>query len=84
MFPTSRVKVFVFLLIILRQIKMPALIFLGLWIAMQLFSGFQNIGIDANEGGTAWWAHIGGFAAGVLFGLLHRAHAKRFALVQYP
>lgn len=80
MFPGSKVKVFVFLVVILRRVTMSALIFLGLWIGLQLFSGFQNMGIGANEGGTAWWAHIGGFAVGILFGFLMKNRAAQFEL----
>ena len=38
---------------------------LGYWIAMQVFMGIQNFGADG--GGVAYWAHAGGFLAGVIF-----------------
>lgn len=41
----------------------PAVIFLGLWFVFQLFSGLGTFG--GAGGGVAFWAHIGGFAAGV-------------------
>lgn len=69
MFPKSQVKVLV--LIFFRSFTVSAYIFLGLWIGMQLYSGFSELG-QAAQGGTAWWAHIGGFAFGVLAGLLFR------------
>ncbi len=80
MFPKSKVKVFVFLFVILRKVTMPAVAFLGIWIGFQIISGMQNVGIGANDGGTAWWAHIGGFAVGVLFGFLFRRRALQFEL----
>ncbi len=50
-----------------RMIQLPALVVLGLWFAMQLFSGWSQIaGSSGGGGGVAFWAHIGGFVAGVL------------------
>lgn len=40
----------------------PAPIFLGIWFLMQLFQGASD---DASSGGVAWWAHVGGFVAGM-------------------
>jgi len=70
MFPKSKVKVLV--LVIFRAFKVPAFIFLGFWIAQQLVSGFGAIGTTGSTGGTAWWAHIGGFIFGVLAGFAAR------------
>ena len=71
MFPQSRVQVLVG-----RQIvAMPALVVLGLWIVMQLFSGIGTIAYTdetASQGGVAYMAHIGGFAAGLLLTFLFR------------
>jgi membrane associated rhomboid family serine protease len=47
-----------------RIIHVPALIVIGLWIALQLFSGIGSISNTADTGGVAYMAHIGGFAAG--------------------
>jgi membrane associated rhomboid family serine protease len=59
-----------------RQIvAMPAIIVLGMWIALQLFSGMGSI-THTNEtvdsGGVAYMAHIGGFFAGFLLTFLFR------------
>jgi membrane associated rhomboid family serine protease len=71
MFPQSRVNVLLF-----RQIvAMPAIIVIGLWIAIQLFSGVGSIahtGETADVGGVAYMAHIGGFFAGFLLTFLFR------------
>jgi len=69
MFPKSKIKVLV--VMFFRSFHMQAAIFLGLWIAMQLFYGFSSLG-QAAGGGTAWWAHIGGFVFGVLVGFLFK------------
>ncbi|MGL5011456.1 MAG: rhomboid family intramembrane serine protease [Paracoccaceae bacterium] len=63
LFPTARVDVFVFLLIFIRVIPIPAWIVLGLWFATQVFSGFA---MPLEGGGVAYWAHAGGFVAGLL------------------
>jgi len=41
------------------HVRVPAIVFLAVWIAFQVASG-----LDASDGGVAWWAHVGGFAAG--------------------
>lgn len=73
MFPVSRIKVLI--LIFFRSIYVPALVFLGFWIVQQLVSGYYSMGVAAEETGVAWWAHIGGFSFGLLFGWYFR---KRF------
>jgi membrane associated rhomboid family serine protease len=49
-------------------IQIPAVILLGIWFILQLFSGVGSLGVrDAQDmGGVAWFAHIGGFVAGML------------------
>jgi membrane associated rhomboid family serine protease len=44
---------------------MPALLLLVFWFGMQLLSGLAVLSMDAN-GGVAFWAHVGGFVAGML------------------
>jgi membrane associated rhomboid family serine protease len=76
MFPRSKVKVLIFLVIILRRITMSAFAFLGIWIGVQIFSTIQNFGISAEQGGTAWFAHLGGFGFGLLMGLIFRTRVE--------
>jgi rhomboid family protein len=60
LFPQGRVRVLQG-----RQIvQMPALIVIGFWIVIQLFSGIGSITSAADTGGVAYMAHIGGFIAG--------------------
>lgn len=61
--PRANVRVFMWLIIIIRIINVPAAIVLGLWFAGQVFSGVTT---PAGNGGVAFWAHIGGFVAGVV------------------
>ncbi|MBC7878819.1 MAG: rhomboid family intramembrane serine protease [Anaerolineales bacterium] len=63
MFPQGRVRV----LMGRGIIPMPALIVIGLWFVLQLFSGFASITSAASDtGGVAYMAHIGGFIAGFI------------------
>ena len=72
MFPKNRVNA-VFLV---RMVSVPAVVVLGMWIAMQLFSGWGTVGQNSQTGGVAYAAHIGGFVAGVVFGLIARLILK--------
>ena len=72
MFPGSRVKVLV--IYFFRSFYLSAIIFLGFWIVFQLYNGISTLGENNNTGGVAHWAHIGGFAFGILYGLF----AKKF------
>lgn len=74
-YPKARVVVLVWIVMIVRFIRVPALLMLGIWFAMQVF-GFA--GDAANQGGgVAWLAHIGGFVAGVLLILLAGVRPQR-------
>jgi membrane associated rhomboid family serine protease len=55
-----------------RVILMPALIVIGFWIVLQLFSGIGSIAQTADTGGVAYMAHIGGFVAGFVLTFLFR------------
>jgi membrane associated rhomboid family serine protease len=65
LFPRARVDVLVILVTIIRMITLPAWIMLGFWFALQAFNSYTRFGLDI--GGVAHLAHVGGFAAGVLF-----------------
>jgi membrane associated rhomboid family serine protease len=65
LFPHARVASLVPILFIFTVIQVPATLFLLFWFVSQLFSGWLTIGGTAGSG-VAWWAHIGGFAFGLL------------------
>ncbi|MFB2532700.1 rhomboid family intramembrane serine protease [Paracoccus sp. p4-l81] len=65
-FPRARVDVLFIIVIVLKIFPIPAWIVLGVWFAIQTFSGVMLAG---GEGGVAYWAHAGGFAAGLLLAL---------------
>ena len=63
LYPRVRVYSFVFLFVFFTTIALPAWVMLGYWILLQLLGG---IGSTMQEGGgVAFWAHVGGFVAGV-------------------
>lgn len=65
LYPRARIVTLVVLVVFVQMVEIPALVFLGLWILTQVWSGTMTFG-DAQAGGVAFWAHVGGFAAGVL------------------
>jgi len=54
--------------------RMPALIVIGLWFVLQLFSGIGSIASTADTGSIAYMAHIGGFIAGVVLAFILRGN----------
>jgi membrane associated rhomboid family serine protease len=67
LFPRARVVTLLPLFIFFTTIEIPAVVFLGLWFLLQFLSGAVSLGRPAATGGVAWWAHVGGFVAGVVF-----------------
>jgi membrane associated rhomboid family serine protease len=69
LFPQARVLTLIPLFLFFSVVELPALLYIGFWFASQLFNGLFSLAV-ANTvccyGGVAWWAHVGGFAAGVL------------------
>ena len=65
MFPKARVDVLAIIIIFVRIFTIPAWVMLGVWFLIQLFGGFALFG----DAGVAYWAHAGGFVAGVVLAL---------------
>jgi len=61
--PHARVLVLIPLGFIMRMVRVPALLVLGLWFVLQFLQGAASTG---GQGGVAYWAHVGGFAAGAI------------------
>jgi len=72
MFPTNRVLVFLFRFLM----PVPAIVAIGMWAVLQFINGFGSIAVTEQTGGVAYWAHIGGFVAGVAVGLLFRGTGR--------
>lgn len=69
LYPQSRVLTFIPLGYFMTLKLIPAAIVLGVWFILQFFNGVLTLG-GPDVGGTAFWAHIGGFITGVLLALL--------------
>ncbi len=54
------------IVLLIGTIPVPALLLIGVWFFMQLASGFQTLGAMMDQGGVAYWAHIGGFVIGAV------------------
>lgn len=68
LFPASRVVTLIPILFFGGLIRLPAILYLGIWFVMQIFSGFSSFVIGSGTaGGVAWWAHVGGFVFGLIF-----------------
>ncbi len=59
-----------------QVIQVPALIVIGFWIVLQLFSGIGSIANTAQTGGVAYMAHVGGFLAGFVLTFLFRGSRR--------
>ena len=70
-FPGNRVTILAFRFV---PFAVPAIVAIGIWAVLQFISGFGQIAVSSEQtGGVAYLAHIGGFIAGVVVGLLFRA-----------
>ena len=79
LFPKAKVTTLipVFVFVIIRDL--PAVLILGLWFVLQLFSGVGSLGVRdaANSGGVAYFAHLGGFVAGIVLIVLMGGTRRR-------
>ncbi len=85
-FPHSRVITLVPLFFLPWFVEVPAVIYLGLWFITQFFSGVLTVVGGAQAlGGVAWWAHVGGFVAGLVLGplLARRRRLRRVYLDEF-
>jgi len=74
MFPRSRVRILV--IYFFSSFNLSAYIFLGLWIVFQVISGISAMNQSPDSGGVAYWAHIGGFGFGIVYGLIAKRYFK--------
>ncbi len=64
LYPKVHVHMLIFLGFFVTVIAVPAMFMLGYWFVLQVLGGFDSVGRDG--GGTAFWAHVGGFVAGAV------------------
>lgn len=79
LFPRARILSLVFLGFFYQLLDVPALVILGFWFVLQLINGFASLGATTAQGGVAFFAHIGGFALGMVVGVLARAGGMAWA-----
>jgi membrane associated rhomboid family serine protease len=78
LFPGATVLTLMMFGIFYRIVHIPAVIVLGFWIVIQIVSGYLTVALGRGEsGGVAWFAHIGGFVAGMLLLFLFRPRQSR-------
>lgn len=66
LFPKARVHTLLYLGVLVKKLKIPAFVLIGLWAAVQLLNGLLSLLIRGGHGAdVAWFAHIGGFVAGL-------------------
>ena len=82
LFPTSRVITLIPIFFFVEIVEIPAFFYLGFWFLSQLFNGLFALTASVfQSGGVAWWAHIGGFVAGIV---LVRLFVRRSPRPSYP
>jgi membrane associated rhomboid family serine protease len=77
LYPQSRVSTLIFIGYFIRLAMVPAIVVLGLWFVLQLFQGVLTFGA-ADVGGVAFWAHIGGFVAGLVLAKILAKRTPRY------
>jgi membrane associated rhomboid family serine protease len=68
-YPRARILTLVPIFLFWQVVQVPAVVFLLLWFVVQVAYGMVALG-GSETGGVAWWAHVGGFAAGAIGALL--------------
>ena len=70
--PTGTVRILFFLPPFSRIARIPALFFISLWFILQIFGGAMSLGSTSDSGGVAYWAHVGGFLAGLALAFVYK------------
>jgi membrane associated rhomboid family serine protease len=65
LYPRVRVTTLIFIVFFVTTVEIPAAFMLIYWFVIQLVSGLFSSGAFSDSGGVAWFAHVGGFLAGL-------------------
>jgi membrane associated rhomboid family serine protease len=76
LYPRARITTAV-IFVFITLVELPASVVLGFWFLLQLFSGLGQLGTHVATGGVAYSAHVGGFAFGLVVGLIVRSWDRR-------
>lgn len=79
LYPRARIVTLIFIIFFVTTMEVPAALLLIYWFVIQLFSGLSTVGRFAlhDAGGVAWFAHVGGFLAGMLLLSLFGGRSRR-------
>jgi membrane associated rhomboid family serine protease len=77
LFPRARVITVIFIIFFFTIVELPALVFLVIWFAQQAVFGYFGLNAAGDGGGVAYFAHIGGFAFGLLAVKLFASEHRR-------
>lgn len=82
LFPRAKVVTLIPIFMFVQVARLPAIFILGFWFVMQFFNGLASLGFEsAGMGGVAWWAHIGGFVAGMLLIWVFRKKEENIGVI---
>ena len=73
LYPGARITSLIFLGFFYQLAQVPAVVVLGFWFLLQLVDGVASLGASNAQGGVAFFAHVGGFAAGMVVAVVVRA-----------
>jgi membrane associated rhomboid family serine protease len=79
LYPRVRVVTLVFIVVFITTIELPAAWMLLYWFAIQLLSGLSTVSSISSAQGIAWFAHVGGFVAGILLVRVFGASGRRYS-----
>jgi membrane associated rhomboid family serine protease len=71
LYPAAQILTLVPIIIFPLIVRLPAIIFIGLWFVLQFLGGIGSLQLQ-DAGGVAFWAHVGGFIAGMLLAMTAR------------
>lgn len=77
MYPKARIDTLIFIVIFITRVQLPAALLLIYWFGLQLVNGLFSTGNTFNQASVAWFAHVGGFVAGMAFVALFRGPQRR-------
>jgi membrane associated rhomboid family serine protease len=79
LYPRVRVVTLVFIVFFITTIQIPAAFMLIYWFAIQLLSGLGSLTSVSQAQGIAWFAHVGGFLAGIVFVRFFLGERRRYS-----
>ena len=79
LYPRVRIVTLIFIIIFVTQLDVPAAFMLIYWFALQLLSGLGSLSSVSQAQGIAWFAHVGGFLAGILLVRVFQGTHRRYS-----